>query len=194
MVKVIFKNVMELKSNSDKSFFKEKIDIYIKIVTAVKKKYDLQKPYIDHRLCLEEMVRIGVILNDQDADALKSFLKEKVYEQFMTAIAYVLENEELFRPFVKQLSNAERVMEQYNERNREAFTLVDLFCGAGGLSLGFKQSGFKTLLANDFDSMCIETYKYNHPEIPSSKVICGDIRELSNHCLLYTSPSPRDRV
>lgn len=185
MVKVIFKNVMELKSNSDKSFFKEKIDIYIKIVTAVKKKYDLQKPYIDHRLCLEEMVRIGVILNDQDADALKSFLKEKVYEQFMTAIAYVLENEELFRPFVKQLSNAERVMEQYNERNREAFTLVDLFCGAGGLSLGFKQSGFKTLLANDFDSMCIETYKYNHPEIPSSKVICGDIRELSNHIEQY---------
>ena len=78
MIKVIFKNVMELKSNSDKSFFKEKIDIYIKIVTALMKKFDLQKPCVDNRICLEEMVRMGVILDEQDADALKSFLKKKV--------------------------------------------------------------------------------------------------------------------
>ena len=44
MIKVIFKNVMELKSNSDKSFFKEKIDIYIKIVTALMKKFDFPAP------------------------------------------------------------------------------------------------------------------------------------------------------
>ena len=38
MNKVIFKNVTELQSNSDKRFFKEKVDIYIKIVAAVNKK------------------------------------------------------------------------------------------------------------------------------------------------------------
>ena len=63
--------------------------------------------------------------------------------------------------------------------------MVDLFCGAGGLSLGFKQNGFKTLFANDFDSLCIETYKYNHPEIPSESIVCGDIREISEHIGKY---------
>lgn len=187
MTRVIFKNVSKLQSNSDKRFFKEKIDVYIKIVAAVTKKYDLPKPQIEQSLCIEEMVRMGLISDQKDIDALKNFLKKKVYEQFIIAIAYVLENKELMYPFVRQLSNEERMIEQNNEKRREAFTLVDLFCGAGGLSLGFKQLGFKTLLANDFDSLCIETYKYNHPEIPSSKVICGDIRELSQHIEKYVS-------
>ncbi len=187
MDKVIFRNVTELQSNSDKSFFKEKVDIYIKLVAAAVKKYDLQKPQIRQDLCIDEMVGMGLIHHCEDADVLKNFLKKKVYEQFMMAVAYVLENEELLRPFVRQLSNAERMIEQNNEKNRDAFTLVDLFCGAGGLSLGFRQTGFKTLLANDFDSMCIETYKYNHPEIPSSHIICGDIRELSQHIGQYVS-------
>lgn len=185
MTKLIFKNVTELQSNSDKTFFKEKVDIYIKIVAAVAKKYELPEPQIRHNLCIEEMVRMGVIFNQGDVDDLKNFLKKKVYEQFVVAIAYVIDNQEILHSFVKNLSNEERRIEQDNERNRDAFTLVDLFCGAGGLSLGFKQLGFKTLLANDFDNMCIETYKYNHPEIPSSKIICDDIRELSQHIEQY---------
>ena len=187
MIKVIFKNVGKLQCNSDKRFFKEKIDVYIKIVAAVTKKYDLPKPQIEQRLCIEEMVRMGLISNQKDINVLNNLLKKKVYEKFIIAIAYVLENKELMYPFVRQLSNEQRMIEQNNEKRREAFTLVDLFCGAGGLSLGFKQLGFKTLLANDFDNLCIETYKYNHPEIPSSKIICGDIRELSWHIERYVS-------
>lgn len=57
--------------------------------------------------------------------------------------------------------------------------LVDLFCGAGGLSLGFAQEGFLTALANDIEPSCIDTYSHNHPEIPERYVVLGDIDRIS---------------
>lgn len=42
------------------------------------------------------------------------------------------------------------------------FKLVDLFCGAGGLSLGFDKEGhFQTIQAIDFNKHAIETYNFN---------------------------------
>jgi len=37
--------------------------------------------------------------------------------------------------------------------------VISLFSGAGGLDLGFIQSGFKIIFANDFDKDSCETYK-----------------------------------
>lgn len=56
--------------------------------------------------------------------------------------------------------------------------MVDLFCGAGGLSLGFTQEGFVTALANDIEPCCVDTYAHNHPETPRDHIILGDIREV----------------
>ena len=61
------------------------------------------------------------------------------------------------------------------------FKCVDLFCGAGGLSEGFRQNGFDILLANDFDTWCEATYKLNHPE---TKFIPGPIQEITAGQLL----------
>ncbi len=58
----------------------------------------------------------------------------------------------------------------------KSLKMVDLFCGAGGLSLGFTQEGFVTVLANDIEPCCIDTYAHNHPEIPQSRIVQGDIR------------------
>ena len=55
-------------------------------------------------------------------------------------------------------------------------TVVDLFSGCGGLALGFKWAGFKTLLASDVDENCEKTYTYNFPKIPFIK---KDLREVS---------------
>ena len=57
-------------------------------------------------------------------------------------------------------------------------TIVDLFCGAGGLSLGFTQEGFSVVLANDVEECCVETYAHNHPEIPRKRIVQGDIKEI----------------
>ena len=40
-------------------------------------------------------------------------------------------------------------------------TVLDLFCGAGGLSLGFEMAGFSVVLGIDSDPRCIETYTRN---------------------------------
>lgn len=50
--------------------------------------------------------------------------------------------------------------------------MIDLFSGAGGLSVGLEDAGFKSILAIDNDKSSIETYLANHKD---AKVILGDI-------------------
>lgn len=40
---------------------------------------------------------------------------------------------------------------------------VDLFCGAGGMSVGFEQAGFDVVASFDNDPINVETYSINHP-------------------------------
>lgn len=65
--------------------------------------------------------------------------------------------------------------------SREKMQMVDLFCGAGGLSLGFTQEGFMTALANDIEECCVDTYAHNHPETPRDHIVLGDIRLVMDH-------------
>jgi len=55
--------------------------------------------------------------------------------------------------------------------------IIDLFCGPGGLSLGFENAGFNIALANDFDDSSIKTFRKNHPNISSENIFLGDIGE-----------------
>lgn len=57
------------------------------------------------------------------------------------------------------------------------FRILDLFCGAGGLSWGMhKNPYFKTMVALDFDEKAVTTFKKN---MPDSKVVVGDITDAS---------------
>lgn len=40
--------------------------------------------------------------------------------------------------------------------------VIDLFAGVGGLSLGFENSGFDVVLANEYDPAIAAAYKQNH--------------------------------
>lgn len=53
--------------------------------------------------------------------------------------------------------------------------VIDLFAGVGGLSLGFENSGFDVVLANEYDPSIAASYEENHK---GTKMICGDITSL----------------
>jgi DNA-cytosine methyltransferase len=57
----------------------------------------------------------------------------------------------------------------------DTFTALDLFSGAGGLSLGLKLAGFKVIGAVDNDPAAVETYRRNL----GNHIIQDDIRSLS---------------
>lgn len=54
-------------------------------------------------------------------------------------------------------------------------TVLDLFCGAGGMSLGFEQAGFDIILGIDRDGHHIATHQRN---FPYGKTHCGSIVDL----------------
>jgi len=54
-------------------------------------------------------------------------------------------------------------------------TVVDIFSGVGGLSLGFVQEGFDLLFANDCDPDAASTFRHNHPGVKFHE---GDIKDL----------------
>lgn len=76
---------------------------------------------------------------------------------------------------LKQIGNAvppllaRAIAECVNEK-----TFVDLFCGAGGLSLGFLMAGKELVGAIDHDTNACQTFVKNHAN-GSKALLCGDI-------------------
>ncbi len=62
---------------------------------------------------------------------------------------------------------------------KQKFKLIDLFCGAGGLSLGFSEAfghSFEPVWANDFNRYAANTYNANY----GNHCVVGDIIDLLN--------------
>ena len=52
--------------------------------------------------------------------------------------------------------------------------ILDLFCGAGGFSEGFRQAGFEVATGTDVDPDACATYAQNFPR---ASTVCGDLRK-----------------
>jgi DNA (cytosine-5)-methyltransferase 1 len=59
---------------------------------------------------------------------------------------------------------------------RRALRTIDLFCGAGGITEGFRQAGYVCLYGNDCMTEAMQTFKLNHPEA------WGDARNIQDVC------------
>jgi DNA (cytosine-5)-methyltransferase 1 len=70
-------------------------------------------------------------------------------------------------------------------KNKNKYTYIDLFSGAGGLTIGFGNKGFHLEMANDIAEPALNTLKKNliktHPDTNLDRVILGDIKELYGH-------------
>ena len=47
---------------------------------------------------------------------------------------------------------------------------IDLFAGAGGLSVGLKAAGFSVLGSVELDPTSAETYRMNHPKTNDARI------------------------
>ena len=61
-------------------------------------------------------------------------------------------------------------------RKQNAPTLISLFAGCGGSSLGYSMAGYRELLAVEWDRDAVKTFKRNFPKVP---VFSGDIKTLT---------------
>lgn len=181
---MIFNAVTDLVEKSEKSFFEEQILVYIRLVEVYCEKHGLTNHANDTNPNINELKAIGVIKSELDIDSLKSFLG-KNYCRFIQAVNFSVDNRDGMGELLDRLSNERRKELQKKSARKKKYTLADFFCGAGGLSLGFLQQGFNVKLANDIEDVCIETYKYNHPELPSNKLIQGDIKEIVDNIEQY---------
>ncbi len=81
---------------------------------------------------------------------------------------------DLFKPKLngKELFKRILIRRIHHHRPKE-FKILDLFCGAGGLSWGMdKNPYFSTTVALDFDKYAVDTFKKN---MPYTEVVVGDI-------------------
>ena len=83
---------------------------------------------------------------------------------------------DLFKPKVNGKELFKRILIRKRQLNiPEEFRILDLFCGAGGLSWGLhKNKYFRTVVALDFDEKAADTFKKNMPE---AEVVVGDITD-----------------
>ena len=63
------------------------------------------------------------------------------------------------------------------EKNKGRPKVLDLFAGAGGLSLGFEQAGFDIVGAVEYDPVHCAVHEFN---FPYGLAICRDLSELSS--------------
>lgn len=182
---MIFIGVKNIKDKKQKEIFLELVLVYIRIVESVAKLNTLAistSSITD--VITQELASMGIINSDDDLPSLKQICGI-YYHRLINCVGFYTDNQTLFGEMLLSLSNSKRAELQKQETPKNKPTFVDFFSGAGGLSCGFTQAGYKVSLANDYEDVCVRTYRYNHPELSADKVIEGDIRNIVNHIEEY---------
>ncbi len=52
------------------------------------------------------------------------------------------------------------------------------------MSLGFIQEGFNLNFACDIEPSCIETYRFNHPNVESKYIVNEDIKKIEDYIMI----------
>ena len=186
----MFQYINKIESTREKKFFIEKVNLFIKLIIVFAQKHGFNDSLDNSNLSdatikrLKELEIIESNLEDEQKQLIK-VLKAPLYTEFISAINYNIKHKKLIGELLNRLDPSKRKIVQKKAKSKNAPRTVDFFCGAGGLSLGFSQEGYQIDLANDYEDVCIETFKYNHPEVPDNRVVLGDIREIVDHLEHY---------
>lgn len=168
--------ISSVKTKADKGFFVEKVELYIRLVECYSQKQGFPITHVGiSEEIISEWVNIGFISDETETKQLKKTIGKESFDKLVECTNVALADSNI-QKVLQNIHNKARHELQSNKNNKP--TIVDLFCGAGGLSLGFIEAGYQVVLANDIQDVCCETYKYNHPELPANRVVLGDIRQV----------------
>ncbi|QTC41498.1 DNA cytosine methyltransferase [Bacillus sp. V3] len=166
----------------EKIFLKEISEIY----SILKHYFEIDEYIPEFQMSLEDLeaieklTEIGIVNSKENIPFLKEFIDKKgpcTYHEFIYLIKLLVRDYPLNHEScpIKKYCETYRSAKMLEEEIVDKPTIIDLFSGAGGMSLGFKQEGYKIALANDIEQCCVETYIHNHPEIPKEYIINDDI-------------------
>lgn len=170
---------VKLINKNNKKHLIEQVNLYIKFVN-LNSELKLGSYKIDE-LVVSELIKLGLISDSEQSNEVRQVLGEELFDEFIFAINTKI-IEKIDDPFIN------RLYKRTHKIKKGKYHLIDLFCGAGGLSLGFKESGVDIVLANDINSTCIETYKFNHPELIETQAITNDLREIVDDINNFVDP------
>lgn len=127
---------------------------------------------------LEFIAKAGIIKDKSQLKSLKEILKRE-FQNMISIISIFLKKKTPVDKNLKKFMDYYR-REEVNRylNDKQSPTVADFFCGAGGMSLGFHQNGYKIVLANDIEEVCTETYSLNHYEIPKNRILNDDIKNI----------------
>ena len=155
----IFKNISEIKNTSEKKYIKSILKDFTDCICElnnIDRAVKINDSSINESV-QDFLIKLGIINDVTDINKLKTILG-KDYLRFISIIrSYISLDVEIDKSLKKYMDyyRKEAVLNYLEDTNSP--TLVDFFCGAGGMSLGFYQNGYKVLLANDIESVCTKT-------------------------------------
>lgn len=185
----MFQNITTLKSK-DKTFFVEKVNLFVKLTNSFALKHKLRISFDVNEIseqAIERLVQLEIFKSGskEEQQLLYNILKNPLYNKFLSSINFNIQHKKEIGNLYDNLDPSKRKAIQKKAEKSNKPRTIDFFCGAGGLSLGFSLEGFQIDLANDNEEVCIETFKYNHPEVKEDRIISGDIREIVNQIENY---------
>ena len=182
----MFQYINKIENTKDKKFFIEKVNLFIKLISVFLQKNNLDNSSLNSEISEATKNRLKELKifesgSEYEQKKLIKVLKAPIYKDFIAAINFNIKYQNIIGDLLNNIDPSKRKIIQEKSNKKDKPRTVDFFCGAGGLSLGFSQEGFQVDLANDYEDVCIETFRYNHPEVPDDRVILGDIRNIVDH-------------
>jgi len=176
----MFTYVKEVISKKDKKFFIEKIDLFVRLMEVLNDQNSNANLYSNKKdsKTIKTLKDLNLINSEEDIVLIKEIIKKDKFTNLIKAINFFHNLKDGYDYSVKKFIPAERKKIMNDSHNAGCFKVVDFFCGAGGLSLGFKRENFIIDFANDFEDVCIETYKFNNPQVDSNRIVCDDIKNI----------------
>jgi DNA (cytosine-5)-methyltransferase 1 len=140
-----------------------------------------------HTIC----ERMGFIIDGLDHDRAQTILEEMFPKKlrFSLHVNMVAHGRKVCRKRGRplcELCNLSKFclyFRSFQKPQDQRYSMIDLFCGAGGASLGLKDAGFSIKLAIDNSRKATDTYYLNNEELSFDQVITCNIESLDTEFL-----------